>query len=62
MKYEVIMKPISMSKKAGKTRRPEYRVSVEASGSNEAALVARRTAESEGFAGYAITKIKEIEQ
>lgn len=60
--YEVTMKPTGMSKKAGKTRRPEYVCKVIADDKNHAARIAREHAAIEGFNGYAITKIKEIQQ
>lgn len=62
-RFEVLMKPTGMSKKYnGKRRAPEYLVSLWADDSMDAAQKARATAEIEGFSGYAITKIKEVQQ
>lgn len=58
-RFEVVMKPTGMSRA---NRRPEYEISLEADDKNAAAMAARKTAESEGFKGYAITKIKEVQQ
>lgn len=61
--FDVTLKPTSMSRtKNGIRRRVEYVVTVSASDSNEAARIARKQADAEGFAGHAITKIKEIEK
>jgi hypothetical protein len=54
------MKSTGMSRKNGKARRPEYIVTVTAGDKEEAARVARTMAESEGFTGYAITRIMEV--
>lgn len=58
-RFEVILKPTAMSKAKF---RPEYKISLEAEDKNSAAIAARKTAEIEGFKGYAITKIKEVQQ
>ena len=60
MNYEIIMKPTALSRKEGKLNIREYVVSVEADDTNSAAITARSCAAREGFAGYAITKIKEL--
>jgi len=58
--WDVTMKSTGMSRKNGKARRPEYIVTVTAGDKEEAARVARTMAESEGFTGYAITRIMEV--
>ena len=58
-RYDITMKPTAMSKAKF---RPEYEISLEADDKNTAAMTARKTAEKEGFKGYAITKIKEVQQ
>ena len=61
MKFEILMKPTAMSRnKAGKARLPEYTTIIDASDKNAAVMFARNAAAIEGFAGYAITKIKEL--
>lgn len=61
--YDVTLKPTGMSrKKNGQHRRTECVIRIAATDTNEAARLARQQAESEGFAGYAITKIKEVSQ
>jgi len=61
MKFAVLMKPTGLAKKAHRIC-PEYRVEVEASDKDEAITEARKTADAEGFRGYAITKVKEMMQ
>ncbi len=58
-RYDITMKPTAMSKAKF---RPEYAVSLEAKDRDSAVIAARVAAESEGFRGYAVTKIKEITQ
>jgi len=58
-RFDILMKPTAMSKARF---RPEYEISLDAEDKNAAAMAARKTAEAEGFKGYAITKIKEIAQ
>jgi hypothetical protein len=61
MRFEVLMKPVGMSKRT--TRRcPEYLANVEAADANEAAAIARQAAAIEGFNNYAVTKIKEARE
>jgi len=57
-KFEIQMKPTGMSKSRS---RPEYMITIEADDKELAVSEARRIAAIEGFNGYAITKIKEIE-
>lgn len=61
IRFEVTMKPTGMSRKAMRMR-PEYVTTISASDRQEATDSARKQAAAEGFAGYAITKIKEIKQ
>ena len=58
-RYDITMKPTAMSKAKF---RPEYEISLEVEDKNAAAMAARKTAQTEGFNGYAITKIKEVQQ
>lgn len=61
--FDVTLKPTGMSRFKNGVRRPAecvYRIDVE--DTNEAARIAREHAQAEGFSGYAITKIKEIEK
>ena len=60
MQFDVTMKSTGMSKKAGKTRRPEYIITVQAGDKEEAGRIARTMAEADGFTGYAITRISEV--
>lgn len=61
--FDVTLKTTGMSRFKNGARRPSecvYRV--DAPGPNEAARIAREHAQAEGFSGYAITKIKEVEK
>lgn len=61
--FDVTLKPTGMSRYKNGVRRPSecvYRIDAE--DTTEAARVAREQAQAEGFSGYAITKIKEVQQ
>lgn len=60
MKYAITMKPTALAKNYGKARGAEYLLDLEADDRNAAAAEARKTADAEGFRGYAITQIKEL--
>lgn len=60
--FEIAMKPTGMSRFKNGKRRPEAFYRVEADSTSDAALKAREWAEFDGFDGYAITSIKEVEK
>ena len=62
MKYAITMKPTALAKNYGKARGMEYLLDLEADDRDQAVIEARKTADAEGFRGYAITKIKEMNQ
>ena len=61
IRFEVTMKPTGLAKKRARIC-PEYVTTISASDRHEATDSARKQAAAEGFAGYAITKIKEIKK
>lgn len=62
MKYAITMKPTALAKNYGKARGAEYLLDLEADDRNHAAAEARKTADLEGYRGYAITKITAVPQ
>lgn len=61
-RFEITMKPTGMSRAKHGVTRPEFSLATDADDKNHAARIAREHAATEGFNGYAITKIKEIKQ
>lgn len=61
-RFQILMKPTALAKNYGKARGMEYLLDLEADDRNHAAAEARKTADAEGFRGYAITQIKEMNQ
>lgn len=59
-RFQILMKPTALAKNYGKARGAEYLLDLEADDRDQAVIEARKTADAEGFRGYAITKIKEL--
>lgn len=61
-RYQILMKPIALCKGYGRSRGAEYLLELDAADRDQAVTEARKTADAEGFRGYAITKVKEMTQ
>ena len=62
VKFLVTMKPTALAKNYSKSRGMEHKIELVAFDRDQAVAEARKTADAEGYRGYAITKITEVKQ
>lgn len=61
MKYDITLKPTGNAKRAARMC-PEYITTVEADSKEQAIIIARMSADRDGFRWYAVTKVKELKE